>query len=154
MITYRFGDAVKAFDTGEVDILVHGCNCYHTMGAGIAKQIAKRFPEALTEDKKTIYGPAKLGRISIAEVERVCGIKGFVINAYTQDTYCDSSRMLNYSSVYNSMLFTKHFAESKNLSIGMPKIGAGLARGDWVKISDILDRIFGDKEIFVYEFRP
>jgi hypothetical protein len=34
----------------------------------------------------------------------------------------------------------------------MPKIGAGLARGDWKTISEIINRAFADKTVYVYEW--
>ena len=36
-------------------------------------------------------------------------------------------------------------------TIAMPKIGAGLAGGDWSVISAIIEAISGDREIWVYE---
>lgn len=157
MIHYVLGDAVRDFHIrviphiGDIDILVHGCNCYHTMGAGIAKQISGCFPEALIEDKKTPIGPEKLGTISIAKVKRLCGVDGYIINAYTQDTYWDTQRMLSYEAVKNCMIQVREFAQAKNLSIAMPKIGCGLAGGDWEKVSGILEEVFEDKiKYFVY----
>jgi hypothetical protein len=33
----------------------------------------------------------------------------------------------------------------------MPKIGAGLAGGDWEKIEEIINSVFDKRDIFVYE---
>mgnify|MGYP001795501660 FL=1 len=33
------GDLVKLAIKGEFDLIIHGCNCFCTMGAGIAKTI-------------------------------------------------------------------------------------------------------------------
>jgi O-acetyl-ADP-ribose deacetylase (regulator of RNase III) len=45
----------------------------------------------------------------------------------------------------------KAFAKSSNLSIAIPKIGAGLAGGDWKIIGPILDEVFSDYDVTVYE---
>ena len=41
------GDIIKL--APEFDVVIHGCNCFHKMGAGVAKLIAKNFPEGVTE---------------------------------------------------------------------------------------------------------
>ena len=53
----RNGDLIRMFSGGEFDLIVHGCNCFHTMGAGIAGTIAKQFPYAAKVDREcTAYG--------------------------------------------------------------------------------------------------
>lgn len=59
------GDLISIFKSGAGH-LIHGCNCFHTMGAGIARQIVREFPQALETDKMTAYGdPDKLGTLSL-----------------------------------------------------------------------------------------
>lgn len=40
------GDLIELALNGVFDVIVHGCNCQCTMGAGIAKSIRAKFPEA------------------------------------------------------------------------------------------------------------
>ncbi|RYF46165.1 MAG: phosphatase, partial [Cytophagaceae bacterium] len=40
------GDLVQKAKVGEFDVIVHGCNCFCQMGAGIAKTIKQVFPAA------------------------------------------------------------------------------------------------------------
>jgi O-acetyl-ADP-ribose deacetylase (regulator of RNase III) len=35
--------------------------------------------------------------------------------------------------------------------IGFPKLGCGLAGGDWNFVSEIIKEVFYDQEVFVYE---
>ena len=59
------GDLTEMALQGQFDVIVHGCNCFHTVGVGIAKAISSQFPEALAADKATGYGErSKLGTIS------------------------------------------------------------------------------------------
>ena len=44
---------LNAFEHGDFDAIVQGCNCFHTMGAGLAGQIFTRFYEAYQADLKT-----------------------------------------------------------------------------------------------------
>ena len=153
MLTYIEGDLVKAFENGEVDVLVHGCNCYCTMGAGIARQIKNKFPKAFQRDlefdanfeKKS----DKLGKFSTAYVERPEHNSGWIINAYTQDTYWDVERMLSYDAIRIIFDTLKQKVHPTH-KIGIPLIGCGLACGDWKIVSKILEEIFVDREIFVY----
>lgn len=40
------GDLVELALEGKFDVIIHGCNCFNTMNAGIAKQIKRIFSEA------------------------------------------------------------------------------------------------------------
>lgn len=77
------GDLVKMSKDGEFDMIFHGCNCFHTMGGGIARQIRLDFPEAYNADCDTAYGAIdKLGTMSSAKSGSVT-----VVNCYTQWEY-------------------------------------------------------------------
>lgn len=56
MLKIMHGDLIKLALTGDFDVIVHGCNCFNTMGAGIAKTIKQTFPEAYQADLKTEKG--------------------------------------------------------------------------------------------------
>ena len=43
MINYVDGDLIKLAKEGNFDVIVHGCNCFCQMGAGIAPQMAEAF---------------------------------------------------------------------------------------------------------------
>ena len=78
------GDLIKLALSGEFDLIVHGCNCFCTMGAGIAKTIKQEFPAAYQADLATAKGEKpKLGQISYATVELATN-KLIVVNGYTQ----------------------------------------------------------------------
>ena len=70
MIQVKNLNLINLFKQKEIDILVHGCNCFHTMGAGIAKIISMEYPEALKADKqKSIYADKnKLGKHTICNI--------------------------------------------------------------------------------------
>ncbi|AUE22994.1 phosphatase [Citrobacter phage CF1 ERZ-2017] len=63
---YIDGDIVKIFLEGHN--IAHGCNCFHTMGAGVAGQLAKAYPPILAIDKsETFLGDTeKLGTFTQA----------------------------------------------------------------------------------------
>ena len=136
------GDLIKLAEEGMFDIIIHGANCFHCMGDGIAKQLADRYPEVLKADKKTEYGDrSKLGKWTEVIVENV-----LVVNAYTQYRWSSGSDVFEYEAFQQ---FLKLFAESvlycpSRIKIGFPQIGAGLAGGDWSRIFKMIEKFSED----------
>lgn len=133
------GDIVKLALDGRFDVIVHGCNCFCTMGAGVAKLIKEEFPEVYESDCKTSKGDkSKLGTILPVEVSRN-GFVFTVVNAYTQYKYRSSygEKCVDYDAVRKCFReVSNRFLDKK---IGYVKVGAGLAGGKWEIISDIID---------------
>ena len=50
------GDLLQLALDDHFDVIIHGCNCFCTMGAGIAASIRLEFPEALSADADTKKG--------------------------------------------------------------------------------------------------
>lgn len=144
---YVKGDLIKLAQAGEFNAIGHGCNCYCVMGAGIAPKIKAAFPDAYTVDAATrnITPSLKLGTYSLAKVENL-----FVYNLYTQKDYTierDEFGIIpnvNYAAVRCSLVkmresLIKLFG-SYPVKIGLPKIGCGLAGGDWEIVSKIIEQ--------------
>ncbi len=132
------GDLIQFALMGRFDVIIHGCNCFCTMGAGIAKLIRENFPEAYQADLKTGLGDkSKLGTYSQAKVKRNGNIFT-IINAYTQFDFSGSSQLVDYGAIQK--IFSALRADCRNQRIGYPKIGAGLAKGNWEVISNIIDK--------------
>lgn len=146
------GDLIKKAKEGEFDLIVHGCNCFCTMGGGIAKGIKKAFPEAFDADQATPEGSKeKLGTCSFAKIERE-GIDLTVVNAYTQFDYRGMGVKVDYDAVRSCMKWIKENFKGKR--IGLPKIGAGLAGGDWERISQIIDKELAGEDVTLVEYKP
>lgn len=133
---YLHGNLIELFENNEIEILIHGCNCFHTMGAGIAKTIKEKYPKAYMEDKKTTYGNKdKLGTYSVAEIN-VNNKTQYIINAYTQFNYGRDKDNFSYETFPQLLKqINKDFSGKK---IGMPLIGCGLAGGDENKIISMI----------------
>lgn len=132
-IMYRKGDLIKAFKEGEFDAIVHGCNCIHTMGAGIALQLNNFTNGKLLEvDKKTPYGDInKLGTYSKLDIE--CGT---IYNLYTQYVPVSKGMVaVHWDSFMSGLIDIIEICDINNENedtptrIGIPLIGCGLAGG-------------------------
>ena len=146
------GDLIHLAKNGEFDLIVHGCNCFCTMGAGIAKGIKAAFPAGFEADLETVRGDrAKLGTCTFAEINR-SGTPLVVVNAYTQFDYRGSGPKVDYDAVRSCFLWIKEQHSRKR--IGPPKIGAGLAGGDWARIAGIIEEELAGEDVTLVEFAP
>src|SRR5215475_5055243 len=146
------GDLIKLALDGRFDVIVHGCNCQCTMGAGIAKSIKETFPEAYEADLATMKGSReKLGSISAATLTRG-GHQLTIVNGYTQFNWRGPGVLVDYAAVRTVMKEVKvGFPERR---IGYPKIGAGLAKGDWKLIAQIIDAELEEEDHTLVEYLP
>lgn len=144
------GDLVTLAVEGEFDVIVHGCNCFCKMGAGVVKAIKNAFPEAADADTNTLRGDRrKLGTISTARVRR--GEHTIVIvNGYTQFEWRGAGRLVDYNAVRSVMKAVKD--GYSGLRIGYPRIGAGLAHGNWEVIEKIIREELRGEDHTLVEF--
>ncbi len=146
------GDLIQLACEGRFDVIVHGCNCFCRMGAGIAKSIRKAFPKAYEADCATREGDrTKLGDISYAGA-RVGGNELIVINGYTQYHCGGEGVRVDYDAVRSVMRRVKLMCAE--FRIGYPKIGAGLSGGDWDKISRIIDQELDGEDHTLVVYKP
>lgn len=130
-VSYVVGDmieAIEGFKTPDTLHVAHGANCFHTMGAGIAKALVKRFGVHLVmTDQFTPYGDInKLGSYS-----RYISPKGVrIYNCYTQhDIKRSAGTFVHWNSVANALLGIIFEEMEEGDTLFIPKIGTGLAGG-------------------------
>lgn len=159
MLKYKVGDLIKSARSGEVNVIGHGCNCMNTMKSGIAPKVAEAFPEAWTADQMTARGDrAKLGTFSSAFSKS--GV--LVYNLYSQYTFTgrkEGKMDLDYWALRSALSMMAMSLHAKcrtldispdDLRIGLPKIGAGLAGGDWGIISRMIENRLQDFNVTIY----
>ena len=146
------GDLVELALHGHFDVIVHGCNCFCAMGGGIARSIKAVFPAAYKADCETIPGDKdKLGTATAAECPTESGTVT-VVNAYTQYDYAGPGVLVDYDALARCLQWVaKTYPDQR---IGLPKIGAGLAGGDWHEIQKIIESTLGQTDYTVVLFRP
>lgn len=146
------GDLIALTLKGRFDVIVHGCNCFCTMGGGIARTIQDEFPEAYAADLVTVKGDRnKLGRYSFATIQRN-QYTLTVVNAYTQFHFHGDAVLIDYEAIQNVFALIKKDFSGKR--IGYPKIGAGLGGGDWQRISSIIDQELAGEDHTLVIYKP
>jgi len=123
----------------DCDALIHGCNCFNTWGAGLAKQVKKIYPEAYKADLQTKSGDRnKLGTYTTWSGQHFYynNKNIIVINLYSQYNFGTNIINVDYDAIYRG---TKLIAQNYlNTTFALPRIGCGLARGDWNIIKEII----------------
>lgn len=164
------GDLIELALKGEFDAITHGCNCFCTMGAGVAVSMKNTFgcDKYKLEDQKYKGDINKLGQIDYAvliinPVEKTVYRQSFakilhphrylvVINSYTQYRYGANhtdgvSKPFDYEAFRLCMRKINFTFKGKH--IGMPMIGSHLAGGDWEKIKQIIINETNDCDVTV-----
>lgn len=173
------GDLIRLAKSGSFDVIAHGCNCFCTMGAGIAPQMAKAFGvDHYHKEGPTWKGNIeKLGNIvsgtslidlnkySVVseKIDRVEIIKNpmsykkiTIINCYTQYNYGmnhedGSDKPFDYEAFDLCMRKINHIFKGKH--IGLPQIGCGLAGGDWDIVKRMIQRRLKDMDVTIVIYK-
>jgi len=122
-------------------IIAHGCNCRGSFGAGVALQIALQWP-MVKEAYRSKFLSTEGWRLG--DVQFVYTGSVIIANCATQENYGRKGTHADYDAIRTCMIKLKDFAAGR--SIALPKIGAGLAGGDWNRIEAILQDVFGDSD--------
>ena len=167
------GDLIQLANEFIFDVVTHGCNCHCTMGAGIAPQMAKAFgcDDFKMEDEEYKGDINKLGTIDYDrlyfsnrdqkyqrypdEGDKILH-KLWVVNSYTQYNYGTNhaygvARPLDYEAL--TLCLRKINKIFKGQRIGLPKIGSGLAGGDWYRIQSIIQQELKDCDVTVVIYK-
>lgn len=127
------GNLIDMAEAGDFNIIVQGCNCFQTMGSGLAREIKERYPQAFDADLhySTSGDYNKLGCYSV-----LLGKRFNIINAYTQFDFSRGRDVFEYTAF--ALILQKLAHQYPTCSFGFPKIGCGLAGGDETRIVDMI----------------
>lgn len=140
-----------------MDVVMHQANCYATMGAGIAREIKRNYPEAYEADKEygEPLGEARLGQFSMAKVD---GGKFTIVNLYGQLGYGRGGVYTQVDKLEDAMRGAlEKLSEEydlQKLKIGIPyKIGCVLAGGNWGEVRKMIKQVAKDYSITINAYK-
>ena len=151
MIQNVTGDLVR---DKEIDIFCHQCNCFGRMGAGIAGQIAKEYPEVKLADRRNLAVLGAYGQFGkILPVE--CSDGRTCVNMYSQFMYGRGKRQTDYVKFEECLdRLAVYLRKHPGKKVGFPYgIGCGLAGGDWTTIEGLLKAFAKKVENEIYIVR-
>ena len=143
----------------ESGVLIHGVNCQSVFNSGLAKQIRHKYPEVCSEYLSLFrdYGGYRYrGDTNLLGTFQTVTISSSlkIVNAFTQYRYGnDGTKYVSYDAVDEvfDAISEKFYPESY---IHFPKIGCGLAGGEWSVVQSIIEyrlRDFPNKFLWIKE---
>jgi len=155
-IGYVVGDATLPQGT-VARIIVHVCNDLGRWGKGFVLALSARWAEPEAQYREWTRGQAKipfaLGQVQFVEVEPAL----WVANMLGQHGIrkAGAAPPIRYEAVRAGLAIVAQFAQVHNSTIHMPRIGTGLAGGDWEVISQLIQDALCARDIpvTVYEGR-
>lgn len=149
------GDLIVLAQNGNFDAVTHGCNCFNTMGAGIAPQMVRAFgcDKMVMEGHGYYADMNKLGQIEMHTTEYDARAKGNPLKAVNSYTQYEPGRNLDYAAL--EMCFKKLNYYFEGFVVGMPRIGCGIAGGKWERVERMINRTMKKvKAVVVVEYNP
>lgn len=170
----RDGNLITLAKEGHFDVITHGCNCFCTMGAGIAVPMKENFGcDVFPKEHPEYQGDMnKLGTIdyqsgliinnefvnflSPMHPSKIDGHTLTVVNSYTQYRYgknhIDGDKSpVDYNAIALCMKKINHTFKGK--TIGLPLIGCGLAGGDWLKVRHIIQTELKAMDVWIVHYK-
>jgi O-acetyl-ADP-ribose deacetylase (regulator of RNase III) len=142
MLEYKAECILKAAHNRDIDYLLHGCNCMKTFGAGFAKKLKEKYPEANKADQSNpLPAYSKIGSYSSCVIGDFCAPDLTIVNLYTQYDYGTTCRKGEYGSIKRSLeMFARDFCTTGK-TIGLVKLGCGLAGCSWSVVEHIIEEV-------------
>ena len=136
----------------RADALVNPVNCVGAMGAGLALQFKKAFPENFRAYAEMCEnGGLKTGEMFVFETGAM--FPAHIINFPTERHYKDKSRMEYIKSGLSALV---REIESRGIeSIAVPALGCGLGGLNWAEVKPLIVTAFeGMGEVEAVVFGP
>jgi O-acetyl-ADP-ribose deacetylase (regulator of RNase III) len=136
-INYRTGDATRPVGN-DPKIIAHVCNDQGRWGKGFVKAISARWPEpeeayrAWVEEKTGF----ELGAVQFVKVEGEIWVANMIGQHGLQEK--DGVPPIRYAAIWSGLEKVAEKAKALGASVHMPRIGCGLAGGEWSKIEPIV----------------
>lgn len=148
------GDATTPSGVGN-KFIVHICNDMGGWGKGFVVAISRRWKEPEAQFRAWYKNGEgfELGAVQLVKVTD----DTFVANMIGQHNIynaADGTPPIRYEALSTALGKVCELAKEYQASVHMPRIGAGLAGGDWAKITAIIDEKLCQHgvDVTVYEF--
>jgi len=150
-------------NSGEF-VIAHGCNCRGVMGAGVAGQIARRWPHVLEENRRMVRhlnfypGVVQPASTAFAWSHPSRGEPLTVMNMATQE---DPGPNAKYDYVDLAFRNLAELCVVTNIDrVAIPQIGCGIGGLQWKIVEDVIEEAIGythnrhKLEIVCYVYTP
>jgi O-acetyl-ADP-ribose deacetylase (regulator of RNase III) len=175
-INYKKGDATNP-TSDSTKIIVHICNDVGGWGKGFVMAISKKWKEPEAEyrtwhkdkigtqtdnvqferlerrDKYSNERKFELGNVQFVKVSKDLWVANMIAQRNIRPDK-DGLPPIRYPFVSEGLERVREFAKRQNASVHMPRIGCGLAGGEWIKIEELVNDhlIAYEIDTTVYDF--
>lgn len=149
MIEYVDGDAtilLRPYD-GAI-VIAHVCNNLGAWGAGFTKSLSERWPTAEEHYRRQqllILGRNHFVRVGVGPQ--------YVCSMIAQDGLGVDRRRLSYDALATCLKSLAESTAEVGAEVQMPRIGAGLAGGEWSIIETMIEHHLKDIRVTVFNWK-
>ena len=156
-IRYTEGDATEPIG-GGLKIVVHICNDIGKWGKGFVLAVSRRWKEPEHIYREAFRHPPfpMLGDVQFVSVSDTI-IVANLIGQHGTMARAGIRPPIRYEAIHKGLRTIASRAQSSGASVHMPRIGCGLAGGEWTKVEPIIVESLADKgiDVTVYDYnRP
>lgn len=132
-------------------VIAHGCNAQGVMRSGVAKDIRAMYPTAF-KDYRTVY-ELQGNKLHLGQVIATRTLERTILNIVSQEYYGRNPNVVyvSYDAIEKAIL---RINEMGYVRVAFPKIGAGLANGNWERISNIIEQASDFNPVVYYLAAP
>lgn len=149
-LSYVRGDALNP--RTKPAHIVHIVNDVGLWGAGFVVALSKKWktPEQVYRNAAVL----ELGQCLALEVEAGITVVNMIAQhgIYSPGHRAHQNKPIVYDALYRCLKQAARDAKEAGASLHMPKIGAGLARGDWTIISGIIESVCREYKVNAYVY--
>ncbi len=145
-------------------IIAHGVNCGRVMGSGLALQIKEKWPQVYADYRgHFVYRDQPDWHELLGDnLTSVINKDLLVVSCFTQvyygkvKPYKGAKQHLDYEALKKCLLSVFCRGRSTIMPVHLPKIGCGLAGGDWIKVKKIIEELEDEvnNEITYFKYKP
>lgn len=156
MIRYLQGDATRPQGPGP-KIIAHICNDRGRWGKGFVLALSARWPEpeqaykAWAKTGDWLGEPFGLGALQLVEVPDTDIVVANLVAQHGLRPQ-DGVPPIRYGALETALHKLQIAARQRCATLHMPRIGCGLAGGEWSKVEKLLSKLLGELQVNVYDF--
>lgn len=141
-LTVVQGDATRPGGPGP-KIIVHVCNDVGAWGRGFVLALGSQYPAARQQYRAWAQGrdplPFALGQVQFVTVHPDLHVANLIgQHGIARKDRTRQEPPIRYDAVREGLGRVRDFAQHHQASIHMPRIGTGLAGGEWAVIQDLI----------------
>lgn len=156
MINYVIGDATSPQGEGN-KLIIHISNDLGKWGAGFVLALSRKWslPESVYRAEKKYV----LGNVQLVQVESDVYVVNMIAQHDVNATFVSFGNgvttvpPIRYDALMECLKAVNDIAIQLNGSIHMPRIGCGLAGGNWSIVEKIINEALSDVDITVYDLK-